>query len=242
MSYECYFDGHDICELFTVAYHMSRRLPEWEPTLIDVPGRTGAVFGGTRARPIEIKMTLCPLAKGREERQEALRTLAAWLAVDEPKALFLGDEGGRHRLAVPTGEIEIEPYLDADTTEVTFVCPDPRLFGEVRTVAVGTTETALLVSGTAAAMPVIEATATPDGTGTWKIVNVGTGDYMQVSLTTGASHAVTFDCEARTLTVDGNVAMLAPTCDWLTLEPGENELKVSIGTGTANVAWRDVWW
>lgn len=240
-DYAVTFDGHDLGELFSIEYHMQRRLPTWEPVLLDVPAHSGAVFGGTRATPIEVTMKLLPLSTGRDERQEDLRTLAAWLAVDEPKPLYLGDEGGRYRMAIPSGEAAIEAYLDADAVDITFTCPDPKLYGDARSVSVGTTAVSVFVDGTAPTKPTVTATATPNGSGVWAITDVTTGDYMQVALTSGA-HTVTFDCAARTVKVDGTTVMLAPACDWLTFEPGEHQLRVTAGTGTATVAWEEVWW
>lgn len=240
-DYACTFDGHDLAELFSIEYHMTRRLPTWEPTLVDVPARNGALFGGTRAQAVEIGMQLCPRALGRDERQEDLRTLASWLAVSEPKPLYLGDEGGRYRMAVPTGESEITPYLDADVVQIGFVCPDPRLYGDERSATVTTTATSILVDGTAVTRPLITATATPNGSGIWAITDLTTGEYMQVSLTSG-SHTVVFDCEARTVKVDGAVTMLAPACDWLTFGNIEHQLQITTGTGTATVTWQEMWW
>lgn len=242
MNYACTFDGHDLSGPFSIDYYMVRSLPTWEPNLVDLPARSGALFGGTRALPVEITMRLCTRAEERDQQQEALRMLAGWLAVEGPRPLYLGDEGGRYRMAVPSGSATIEPYLNACVVEVTFTCPDPRLFGDEVSVQVTTAATSVLVDGTSEAVPKIVGTATPNADGIWSIRDNVTGEYMQVSLTTGTSHAVVIDCSARTVTVDGATAMLAPACDWLTLEPGTHELQVYVGSGTAEVTWREAWW
>ena len=236
------FDGHDLTALFTVDHKLTRGLPAWEPSLVDVPARVGSIYGGTRAVPLEITMRLCPRALDRDERHEDFRTLASWLAVTEPKQLVLGDEGGRYRMAIPTGTAEIEPYLDADVVEVTLTCPDPRLYGESKTTTVGTSAKSVTIGGTAQTALTVTVTATPNSSGNWTLTNVTTGEYMLVKLTTGSSHSVVIDCASRTVTVDNSVVMLTPESDWLVLDPATYSLRVTAGSGTATVAWREMWW
>lgn len=236
------FDGHDLTALFTVDYQLTRGLPTWEPSLVDVPARVGSIYGGTRTVPLEITMRLCPHALDRDERHEDFRTLAAWLAVTEPKQLVLGDEGGRYRMAVPTGTAEIEPYLDADVVEVTLTCPDPRLYGEQKTTTVGTSAKSVTIGGTAETALTVTVTATPNSSGNWTFTNVTTDEYMLVKLATGSSHAVTIDCAKRTLTVDGAVKALSTDSDWLVLDPATYSMRVTAGTGTATLTWQEMWW
>lgn len=236
------FNGHDLTTSYSIDYRIERGLPEWQPSLIEAPARNGAIYAGTRAQPAEITMRLVPTSTDRALRQQALRTLAGWLAVSEPKVLNLGDEGGLYRMAVPTGEAEIEPYIDADVVEVTFVCPDPRLYGESKSTTVGTSAKSVTIGGTAPTALSVTVTATPNSSGEWCLTNSTTGDYMLVRMTTGSSHAVVIDCAARSVTVDGTVNMLTPDSDWLTPAPGTYSLKVTKGSGTSTVAWREMWW
>lgn len=240
IDYACTFDGHDLDEFFAVDYQMERRLPTWEPSLVDVPARSGAIFGGTRATPVTIGMRLVVLERFRDRRQELLRMLAGWLAVDEPKKLVLGDEGGRYRLAVPTEEAPITPYLNGDVVEVYFTCPDPLLHGETRTATVPSGGTATIrVGGTAPTAPRVTASATGGASG-WTLTMPNGGIHAEIP--NGTTRAVVADCAARTLTVGGSVAMLAPAYDWPTLAPGENVLTMTAGTGAATIEWEELWW
>lgn len=240
ITYACTFDGHDLAEFFGIEYHMQRGLPAWEPALVDVPGR-GSLFGGTRALPATITMQLVALADTRDERQEALRMLAGWLAVDEPRPLWLGDEGGRYRLAVPTDEAPVEAYLNADSVEVTFTCPDPLLHGQRQSVTVPSGgSVTILVDGTAPAEPTITASATGDSGGAWSLVTEG-GNGIYAAIPSGTTRAVAADVATRTLTVGGTVAMLNTAYDWPTLAPGQHTLTMT-GTGTCTVEWEELWW
>lgn len=242
MSYVCAFDGHDLTVLFSVEYHMTRRLPTWEPALVDVPGM-GALFGGTRAMPATITMKLVSLDQTRDGRQEALRTLAGWLAVDEPKQLILGDEGGRYRLAIPTDEAVIEPFLNADSVEVSLTCPDPLLHGTERTVTVPSGGSVTInVGGTAPARPTITASAATGSPGGAWSVTTESGSGIYASIASGTSKAVFADVATRTLTVGGSVAMLNAAYDWPTLAPGTHILTMAQGTGAATVTWEELWW
>lgn len=241
ITYACTFDGHDLAEWFGIEYHMQRGLPTWEPTLVDVPGR-GVLFGGTRALPATITMQLVALADTRDERQEAMRLLAGWLAVDEPKKLWLGDEGGRYRYAVPTDEAAIEPYLNADSVEVTFTCPDPLLHGQRQSVTVPSGgSVSILVDGTAPAEPTVTASATGGSGGAWALVTED-GGGIYASIPSGTTRAVAADVATRTLTVGGSVAMLNAAYDWPTLTPGTHTLTMSQGTGACTVEWEELWW
>lgn len=242
MSYSLIFDGHDLTEHFAIERHATRTLGVWEPNLVDVPGRSGALFGGTRRMPVTLTFDLYAIDGTREERQQAMRMLAGWLAVDEPKQLVLGDESPRYRMAVPSGEGMQEAYLNADHASVTFTCPDPWLYGEVvtETLPSGGTLT-ITVGGTAPTWPTITANATGGSQGSW-IVTLEDGTGIYASIPSGTTHALTADCAERTLVVNEGVAMLPPSYDWPRLAPGAHTLTMAQGTGDATVTWVERWW
>lgn len=236
------YNGVTLTDLFTVEYHVERTLAAWSPQLVDVPGGDGALLSGSRALPTTVSMTLYAIGDTREQRQASMRTLAAALAVREPKQLILDDEDGLYRMAVPTDESTISAYLNADSVGLSFVCPDPRLYGETKTKTVGTSATSVTIGGTAATALTVTVTATPNSSGNWTLTNVTTGEYMLVKLATGSSHAVVIDCAKRTLTVDGAVKALSTDSDWLVLDPATYSMRVTAGTGTATLSWQEMWW
>lgn len=241
-EYPVVFDNHDLTELFGVEWPVSRTAASWEPDAVDVPGRSGSVFGGTRAQPVDVSMRLWTLAETRTQRQHAVRTLAAWLAVDEPKPLYLGDEGGLWRMAIPAGGFDVSAYLNADSIPVTFRCLDPVLYGERHHVDVpGNGSVTFLVGGSAPTFPTITASdAREDSTVGWWRLRLDDGDHLDVD--TGArSVPVSADCERRTLIVNDSVQMLQPLAQWLRLTPGTHTLSLA-GTGAAHVQWTERWW
>lgn len=244
MSYICTFNNYDLLGYFDVSYEIDRVLPEWEPTIIEVPASNVAIFGGTRAKPMKVGMTLITKdGFNRDTRQLIIRELARILAVDYPRQLVLGDEHGLYRLAMPNGEMEITPHLNADTIHVEFICPDPRLYGDTETRTVSTSATTVNVGGTANTEPTVTVTATPNSSGVWRIEDSTSGQLMQVSgLSTGSSHSLVFDCNSRQLSVDGTVAMLDTNSDWFSLKPGNHSMRVTAGSGSATLQFIEKWW
>lgn len=242
MTYALTFDGHDIGANYAVERHATRTLASWEPSLVDVPGRSGQLYAGTRALPAQLVFDIYATAETREGRQAEMRTLAGWLAVDEPKHLTLGDENGLYRLAIPTGEGIQEAYLNADHAEVTFICPDPRLYGLEQFYLFDTdTSGTVTVGGTAQTAPTIRANATGGADGFWRIVDE-TGAGIYAAIPSGTTYAVVADCAARTLTVNGEVVMLPPTYDWPEWEPGAHAWTVTGSNEGLQISWVEMWW
>lgn len=248
MSYPVLFDGHCLSDLFTVEYHMERSLQKWAPNVIEAPAAIGALFGGTQAQPVTITMQLYTFEKTRDERQEALRTLAGWLAVDSPRVLQLADEGGRWRYAIPDEDTPIEAFLNAESVQISFICPDPRLWGKRRTVTCPKDGSVTFsVGGTAPSMPTVTTTVAASAEGQQWTLTLEDGTFLLYQPTyTGAlqSRALAIDCAERTLTVDGTTKMLSPLADWLTLAPGEHTLTMGgeATGGSASIAWHEMWW
>lgn len=242
MSYQLTFDGHALSDFFTIERHATRSLSVWETSLVDVPGRDGSMFGGTRHAPVSLSFDLYAIGGTRDERQQAMRALAGWLAVDEPKVLQLGDEGGLWRMAIPNDESTQEAYLNADYASVTFVCPDPWLYGEAHTATIPSGGTLTInVGGTAPTWPTITANATGGSGGGWSVtVDGGAGIYAAIP--SGTTYTLEADCGGRRITVNHETAMLPPAYDWPKLEPGTRTLTMAQGTGAAAIKWVERWW
>ena len=240
MSDTVTFNAHDLSTYFTIG-EVTRSLASWEPNSVDVPGRSGAVVTGTRETPIDVTVTLWTTATSQSGRRDALRTLASWLAVDEPKALVLGDEGGLWRMALPADAADVTQNLDADSVALTFRCFDPVLYGQQATQTIPSGGSATFtVGGTAPTWPTVTASAALEGSsGYWRLTLDG-GVHLDAD--TGSSAvAVSADCAKRVLLVDGLVQMLQPNADWLRLTPGTHTVAMN-GTGAATLTWRERWW
>ncbi len=230
------FNGTDLTAAYVASNLKVSLLPR---TLggVDVPGRDGRLYTGARMAAKTITMTLTVRDTTPAGRQAAARALAAALAVSEPKPLAISHDGGLYWMAIPSSDSDGRRYLAATSFEVRFTAYDPVMRGTQRTVSVPSGGSlALTVGGTYPTMPTITANATPSG-GVWKLQKED-GSYLSIALP--ARRAIVCDCEARTLTVAGDVWPLAPDADWLVLEPGSHTLAMT-GTGAATVTYTERW-
>lgn len=235
------FDSYELTRDYVVSDLRTSLLPRTVSTQ-DVPGRDGALYTGVRMAPRTITLTLTAVARTPEQRQEAARNLAALLAVDEPRRLWLSIDGGIIHMAVPASIADATRYANATSFEVTFECPDPVAYGQTRTVTVpsgGSVE--FVVGGTYPTMPTISASAAGNGiNGYWRLL-LDDVSHLDATIPAGVGTApVVADCQARVLRVNGSVTMLDAASDWLALAPGEHELAMH-GIGAAIVTYVERW-
>ena len=235
------FDGVELTSLFVVS-DLRRPLAPRNVALVDVPGRDGALFANATQATVEVSMTLTVRSRDLQERSAAVRALAALLTVPEPRPLAISDDGGLYYMAIPSSDQDGERFVNAERFEVKFTCPDPWLYGEVRTATIpsgGSVD--VEVGGTAPTWPTITASATGGSQGSW-IVTMEDGSGIYAAIPSGTELEVTADCGARTLMVNREAAMLPPAYDWPMLTPGEHTLTMAQGTGDATVTWQERWW
>ena len=237
------WDGEELGAGWTFVSDRREQLLPTDVATIDVPGRDGALFGGVTRAVRQVTLALYVLGPV-GERAPHVRELAARLAVDGPRPLMFGDEAPLWRTAVPNAESESEVYFDAEGyTDVEFVCPDPWLYGEERSVIVPSGgSVTFTVGGTAPTWPTIAASATGGSQGTWILRLDDSSKGIYAAIASGVTRPVVADCDARTLTVNSTTSMLAPSYDWPELTPGTHTLAMTQGTGAATVTWTERWW
>lgn len=233
------WDGEELSAGWVFVSDRHEQLLPRNVTTIDVPGRDGAIFGGVTQAVRQLTLSLYVLGRP-DERAEHVRELAARLAVDGPRPLRFGDE--LTRMAIPNADQDGESFVNAERFEVTFTCPDPWLYGEVRTATIPSGGSVTIdVGGTAPTWPTITAAATGGSQSSW-IVTMDDGSGIYAAIPSGTEYEVTADCAARTLMVNGETAMLPPAYDWPRLTPGSHTLTMMQGTGDATVTWQERWW
>ena len=237
------WDGEELGAGWTFVSDRREQLLPTDVATIDVPGRDGALFGGVTRTVRQVTLALYVLGPV-GERAPHVRELAARLAVDGPRPLMFSDEAPLWRMAVPNAESDSEVYYDAEGyTDVEFVCPDPWLYGEERSVTVPSGgSVTFTVGGTAPAWPTITASATGSSQGTWILRLDDSSKGVYAAIASGVTRPVVADCDARTLTVNNATSMLAPSYDWPELTPGTHTLAMTQGTGAATVTWTERWW
>lgn len=241
MRTQVIFDGIDLTHHFVVSNLRNSLLPRTTKTT-EVPGRDGSLFLGVNLAPRTINLTLTVRDKTIEGLQMAARTLAAILAVDEPKQLSMSIDNGIYYMAIPNAQSDGERYRNAISYDVEFLCADPVAYGDKRTVTIPSGGSMTFdVGGTYPTMPRVKCSAAVNGSGGFWRVRLDDGDYLIATIPSGVARApVDADCSARTLMVNGSVALLQPDADWLVLEPGQHKLQMT-GTGAATVEYVERW-
>lgn len=237
------WDGEELSAGWTFVSDRREQLLPTDVSTIDVPGRDGALFGGVTRAVRQVTLALYVLGPV-GERAPHVRELAARLAVDGPRPLMFSDEAPLWRMAVPNAESDSEVYFDAEGyTDVEFVCTDPWLYGEERSVTVPSGgSVTFTVGGTAPTWPTVTASATGSSQDTWILRLDDSSKGIYAAIASGVTRPVVADCDARTLTVNNATSMLAPSYDWPELTPGTHTLAMTAGTGAATVTWTERWW
>lgn len=235
------FNGTRLTDLYDVSDLRTSLLPRTIGS-VAVPGRDGALHTGTRLATRTVTLTLTVRGAGSAARQQAARTLASILDVDEPAPLAISIDGGLFYMAMPESSGDIARYCNASRTEVTFTCLDPTLHAARRSVSLTSGGTATVtVGGTYPTMPLVEVTGARNGSGGFWRLTLDGGDYLIATIPAGVTSApIVADCENRVLRVNGSVTLLQPAADWLVLEPGTHTLAMT-GTGTGTVSFEERW-
>ena len=236
------FDGHRLNDRFFVG-EVSVGLPDYTPNLEDKATGDGSLFRKMRLGSVEITVSLVTKPVSGEDAREALSDLLAWLDVDEPKRLSLSSDHGLWRLAVPSGAPQIGDTEWEDKVTVTFVQPDPILYGIRREVTVPSGGTlSFAVGGDYPTKPTISSdAATRDASLQQWGVRLDYGDIMRVAVPVSTTSTVRMDCNARTCQVNGATTIPTVNSDWFVLKPGTHAIRNDMGTGASVVSWYERW-
>lgn len=217
-----HFDGHDLTALYVVGNLQRPLLPrraEW----VTVPGADGAIFAGVVEDTRTLKMTMTVRSQDPTDRAHAARELAAALDVDEPKPLYISEDGELYYMALPSSGADGRRYVGAESFEVDFTC-DPWLYGETQTVTLDIASnngTQYVVVGGTKPTPVM-LDLSLSGSGEWRFAVDGDDAY---TATISGSANMTFDAEKRVATRGGEIYALPPQDEWVWLEPGTHLLR-----------------
>ena len=136
----------------------------------------------------------------------------------------------------------IESYTNADSVVVNFQLVEAAAYGDTvtKTVPSGGSLT-FTVGGTYPTKPRITASASRDGSSQVWGLRLDSGDFLHVATGSASPRNIVLDCESRTLTIAGAVALPTLDSDWFELPPGTHTLTMDKGTGAATVTYRERW-
>lgn len=238
------FNGHELTKCALVE-NLVRPLPSWKVVAESGDWRDGEMWRAQRLEPLDVTFSLFVHDLEPTRRMEAVRAIAAAVAVSRPSKLQFADMGGLYWLAVPSGAPTVTKLGGtALSVGLSFHVPHPALWGVRRSVTVPSGgSVAFQVGGTYPTTPVIAASAAKRGTSNLWGVRLDGGDYLRVLMPTAAAQSVVLDCspEARTCRVAGALALPTDDSDWFELAPGAHQLTMDVGTGAAEVSWIERW-
>ncbi len=236
------FDGHRINDRFFVG-DAEVGMPEFAPRTEDREFADGSRVRGMRLGCPEITIRLIAKPVHGEDVREALSDLMAWLHVDGPRRLVLGDDHGLWRKCVPTGAPQIGDVKWNDVITVTFLQTEPALYGIKREVTVPSGGTLrFVVGGDYPTKPTITSNAAYRSYSTqlWGL-RMDDGDVMRVKIPVSTASRVAMDCDGRTCAVNGATTIPTLDSDWFVLRPGTHTLRNDQGSGSCVVSWYERW-
>ena len=232
------FDGHLLNDLVTVEDIKRDMAGAFAPETVNVAGRDGKMWRGTRREPLEVTLTLVATGDDYEEVLEKARTLASWFDVDQPAPLEFADEPGFWYLAAPTGQVSLSRIGNqAARVSVGLVCPDACRHGVGGTFDSSDGGVILAVDGTLPTPVRISATS---ATGNYTVTDQTTGEHITVAVGSAAK-ALVIDSDKRAATVAGVLKLPTLDSDWLVLAPGAHVLRRTSGAGEFTASYESRW-
>ena len=178
----------------------------------------------------------------RHEQQAAVRDIQGIFSRRDEAPLAFSDDDGLYYMAVPTGAMQPERYLNAVNVHVELALADPIMYGRTCEIVVPSGgSTTFKVGGSYPAQPVIEASAVRNASSLVWGLRLDDGDFMHVKTGSSSARTVKLDCAERTLVLNGDVALPTVDSDWLAFEPGVHTLAMDNGTGAATVTFVERW-
>lgn len=235
------FDGHDLNSVFVVSRPTFTTFAP-NNNFQTVPGRDGSPFMGGQLIGGTVSVKVSVIRKTPAARREALSTLFMWLDVDEPKLLVMDDQPDIAYKAIPSGEMPITSYTNADSVTLNFKLIEAAAYGNTVTLTVPSGGSVTFnVDGTYPTKPTITADAVRDSSSLVWGLRLDDGDFLHVQTGAAAARSIVLDCENRTLTVQGAVALPTLDSDWFALTPGEHTITMDNGTGAATITYQERW-
>ena len=242
------FDGHDLTECFRVG-NLQRPLVPREAEYVAVPGADGALFVGATDATRTVRMTLTVRSKDPECRARAMRQLAAWLHVDEPKGLSISEDGGLWYKAMPNASADGNRYLNAESFDIEFTC-DSCMYGLEReeALAVAALSPATFTVGGTLPTP-CRLTGTVTAAGQWTLSLDGSAQYTGEQDDEGSDLTLHYDIDAETRVArfassslgPWSTFALSPTDTWFWLAPGEHTITATGCTASLALAYTERW-
>lgn len=230
------FNGHDLSPY--VMCRVNRPiLPTVSPTFESIPGRHGEVFKSVYRDGYDLPVEMTLRAQHRREVSAVRHKLAEMLWSEQPAPLYLPDDPTRYLLAIVSGDTDLgEITDDCPIATVTFHVGDPDYYGQRRRVDVQAGNVYIDAGGNRPSY--LKVTAKPASDSSWRITNVDTGEFVQVTGTLSSTSSIVVDMETERATINGNTASVTIDSDFFQIS-GRTHLNIT--NGSAKLEWVERW-
>lgn len=224
------YDGVNLADHFDINLVDVDPMPGLSATTKKVPGSPGERFCsmdiGTRS--ITMDMSVKGYDRDPLHLSRKWRRVGKYLLKNEPKPLMLED--GREIYALPLSTSELQRLGTRGTSTVTFTAFDPFFYGQERSVSLKSGKNTIYIQGDYEIYPTIELSGV---SGAVSVTNYLTGEQVRIPSILNAASKVVIDCNTMKCTINGNyLAVDLNVTTFFSLSPGENDIRLSGGTGT----------
>lgn len=228
-EYEIEYDGERLSDHFVVRSINFPMLPNITAGELLIDGKPGSWFTGRNIGTRDITIGLGLINSSRS----GTAALEAWVQhsnlVGKNKEAKLDFGNGYYVNAVMVGSSEITRNGKWSTTEATFRCFDPYIYGETHEVELSSGKNTVFISGKVPVSPVFEIVS--DNADSLEVVNDISGKLVKV-YNPGVSVPVIIDMGLHKCTIGGAYKPSDPhTTDFWTFNPGEQSVSIKNGSG-----------
>lgn len=231
------FNGHAISDYFVIndVYRPLRATPRLSTKQVE--GRDGTVLLGVCAGDYNPRVKITAMDVTDERLRRTIHELAGWLDVSEPAPLQFSDEPDMYRMAVPQTQGDLDKLSTKDAqVEITFMCPDPWIFGKSYEFDSSSGSCEFEIFGNKETDVYIYSSA---ASGNFSLMDE-TGNTARVAVGDVAK-TLAIDSANSTVLVNGSAQMLSLDSDWITLAPGKHSLTRTAGSGEYRVSYTERW-
>lgn len=218
------FDGVDISPFFYVKSTSGRGVMGREVNTATIGNRPGGFLRGVRVPVRVITIEVLFAFSSEEELKKKQEELTYILHTDEPKPLVFHDEPDRTYYAVFESISENEEQGGIQSVTLTFICPDPKKYGEPKQYVFDPGIQSFTNPGYADIEPKIECVFTEAGTSyEVSFLNDDESIYKTIKVVYNfiAGDTLVIDSAKRKVTCNGNLIMAAlqVQSDWFNIPP-----------------------
>lgn len=232
IKFQMEFNGVDFSEYLVVEEVRRPFLPSSDFLTEKVMGKRGVRFFRREETESVIEVDVRIIRNNRKSVQEIKRYLQRFLYTEKPEKLLLRDNTSIFNYGI-LGRTDLDIFLRTGSTTLEFICHDPTNYSSnVHEMSLKTGDNIIFYQGTYAVGPLVRIS---NASGSYIDVRlVNTGDYVRIIDNPLLTDVYEIDMENENVKKNGVQFMKQVyfESDFFELVPGENNIRLSSGSGT----------